>query len=439
MIIQESTLRNIEVPGFTCVQRLKSGVGIAIYVRPTIEFRKLVFNKELYEFNNEENFLTTGITIGNIDVISVYVHPSTSLGARKHYVSALTKYLVSKERWLILGDLNDWWDMFGNSNGNSNSAWSILMDNDNVFCLNDGRSTRPRSGKALDVTFSKGIDHIYWDLMEEERDFDSDHLETFVCLKGDDVMRHITSNQVNQFRNWAQIKKKIQRKLRHRDFNLNGADVLNWYTDILMSCCSNKKYIYSSKKTYKPWWSKELSDLKRKKNRALNNGDEILFRNLRKDFRKLVRRSKRNYFRASALEIAHSVNPFRGIYSVIPSLRKRFTKSKPVQENGPLFTANEIAGVFKNISSADEDTSNEDDNVLRQLNEMIGTTFEPITEREFMSVLENSKKRSSPGSDGLQYKAWCKLCEVSEIRTDILKALNYIWRRLKFQDYGKNH
>ena len=426
LLIQEATLRDIEVPGFRCCQRLKSGVGIAIYVRPTIEFRKIVLNEKLHQFNLDENFLTAGIQIGDIHVMSIYVHPSTSLCDRKEFVTTLTKFLEHKEKWITSGDLNDWWNMFSDSNENSNSAWSILMENDIVFCLNDGRITRPRSGRALDISFSKGIDRIYWDLMTEDRDFDSDHLETFVCVDEDSVIRHDTSEQINAFRDWARIKKDIGKQLRYRDHNLNGSAVLDWYTEKLNHYCSSDKYISKSKQTYKPWWSKELSDLKRKKNRAFNNGDETLFRSLRKDFRKLIRKSKRIYYRATALEIANSFNPFRGVYSIIPSLKKKFTKKRPIQENGPFYTANKIAKDFEKIASTDEDFREEKAQIEYHLESMVCNVDHPITEREFMSVLENAKKRTSPGSDGLQYNAWSKLCEVPKLRSDILKALNEV-------------
>ena len=359
LMIQETSFRDIEVPGFRCCRRLKLGVGIAIYVRPMIEFRKITLNEELRRFNSNKDFLTAGIQIGDISVMSVYVHPSTSLYERKEFVSTLKQFLNHTSKWIISGDLNDWWNMFSDSNENHNSAWSILMDNDAVFCLNDGRITRPSSGRALDVSFAKGIERVYWDLMDEERNFESDHLETLVCVDEDNFIRHNAAKQINTFRDWARIKNEIRQHLKDRDHELRGAEVLNWYTEMLSHYCTKVEYFSKSKKTYKPWWSKELSDLKRKKNRALNNGDETLFKTLRKEFRKLIRKSKRIHYRSVAIEIANAVNPFRGIYSILPTLKKKFSWKRPVQENGPLYTANKIASGFEKISSSEDDLREE--------------------------------------------------------------------------------
>ena len=60
-----------------------------------------------YYYNLDENFLTAGIQIGDIHVMSIYVHPSTSLCDRKEFVTTLTKFLEHKEKWITSGDLND--------------------------------------------------------------------------------------------------------------------------------------------------------------------------------------------------------------------------------------------------------------------------------------------------------------------------------------------
>ena len=111
---------------------------------------------------NPKNLLIQGVSIGELCVFSVYVHPSTSLRERKKFVHDLKTYTEDIPKFLLCGDLNDDWKLFSDFNTRFTSAWESFIDMEGVVCLNDGSITRPISRKALDVSFSKYCDIAEW-------------------------------------------------------------------------------------------------------------------------------------------------------------------------------------------------------------------------------------------------------------------------------------
>ena len=125
---------------------------------------------------------------------------------------------------------------------------------------------------------------------------------------------------------------------------------------------------------------------------------------------------------------AYQRNPFEGLYKWIPSLRKRRTQGDFIQTAGARKTANKLAKTFARISSGNEQQKLRQDQAMEELDWTIDClevgNGPRITLREFTQVMTNTKRKSSPGPDGLTYEMWRKVCEIASIERDILEGLN---------------
>ena len=425
LLIQECGEKDIVIPGYNLAFRLREGRGIAIYCKQSLEYAAYDIHKSFSSFGKENPFLVCGIRVGNIPIISVYVHPSTNTDQRNNFVHHLCSILEEEHQWAIAGDLNDWWCLFSNENESKSSAWEELTQMDGVMLLNDGRITRPRSNRALDVTFVRNCHSTYWDVLDL-RNFGSDHLEITFNLTNESVVRHeVKSSTPSTIRNWKQIKNDIRRKLDKRRLITRGFEIIEWYTSTLQEAIRNNSYgMKNRKKKHKPWWCNELSVLKRKRNQARNDGEHSLYSDLNKQFKYAYRKAKRKYLKGQVIEIARDRNPFEAFYKILPQTKKRRSKHYEYR-TGPLDMANRIAHNFARISKCPEDIEEIED-IANSLESLSEDHFTAITEREFLSVLNRTNSKSSPGPDGLKYLAWVKICEDKRIRSDIIDALNDI-------------
>ena len=54
-----------------------------------------------------------------------------------------------------------------------------------------------------------------------------------------------------------------------------------------------------------------------------NEGTQEEYETANREFKRVFQKLKRQYQRKVALDIAHSKNPFQGLYSIMPALKKK--------------------------------------------------------------------------------------------------------------------
>ena len=147
--------------------------------------------------------------------------------------------------------------------------------------------------------------------------------------------------------------------------------------------------------------------------------------------------SKRKVPQEKAFRLAGQHDPFRGLYALVPGLRKRRNKKTGVQKFGAKKTADDIAATFQAISNRPVDPRLKI-SVSKSFSLLEEGFYPKITERDFMAILSNAKVKSSPGVDGLGYNVWAKICEDPLLRKDILDGINGVVQSADLPDNWKH-
>ena len=162
--------------------------------------------------------------------------------------------------------------LFSSHNEHEHSPWQVLFDLPNVYCLNDGRITRPQSGRALDATFVRNCNVVQWDVLPRNRTYESDHLEISVILRNVLFTRHkqdsLPKAGSETVRDWSAIKANLRYTRLALRPTMSGRQVLEWYSTEIGSMLKSEDYHRPAKHKEYPWWNKHLHNLKRQRNRS---------------------------------------------------------------------------------------------------------------------------------------------------------------------------
>ena len=96
LLIQEAGSLPRIIKGFACAVHNASGQGNAVFVRKELDFSALDFDEAMSAFPDNE-ILLTGVQIGHVAIISVYVRPGLSWKTTETIGATLKKKLQEYE------------------------------------------------------------------------------------------------------------------------------------------------------------------------------------------------------------------------------------------------------------------------------------------------------------------------------------------------------
>lgn len=368
-------------------------------------------------------------------LIHVYIAPRVSTNIRTHYWNALSKALEEFEDQpvMITGDLNTLSpEISENHEIGACIYFSSFLEETNFQVLND--STPTRGSNTLDATIcnEKFIQKVVnWQVLDE---LDSDHLPTFTQTSFRSTTNRLTKPQ-NTYR-YLHIPGTVQ-KIKNMVLISNQWSSTHTLGDFHKVIMDNLTY-RTSYKAGAAFWTPELTDLKRKRNKArreLRNAHEtnqhqlkIQHKQAQKQFRKALKKAKRQFQNKAVEEISNSNNS-RKVWdltkSLIPGTRKR-TKSWKSSTVHASKEVNSIANTFAQISS-DPDISLPDEehrSIMQEFQNVCGEVldFKPVSKRELHSALYSANPNSASGADNISVKllrAIAQEPELSKILQDL--------------------
>ena len=176
-------------------------------------------------------------------VLSVYTRPNLPRERKCSVISSLCEFLEPIDQWIIAGDINEHWSLFCPTNGNEESEWQALLDIPGVFCLNYGSVTRPKSNKALDIAFARNCTTPSWQVIQQVRDWNSDHLEVLLTVSDVDYLRTApTKRDTVMHRDWPAIINQLLHRRAGITKTMRGRDLLMWYSNQMRELIHDPKY-----------------------------------------------------------------------------------------------------------------------------------------------------------------------------------------------------
>ena len=386
------------IPGYVIRSRDTRGQGVVLFTKSTLKLRKsTAIESSVSSFapncilNAVQIFTNEGKHGNSLFFVHVYISPSTSSRNRKQFMNVLMEELHPSP-FILCGDLNDRWMGFGDFNNHPSSP-CINIYNKLTIC-NDGSITRPESSSSIDVTMcSETIVNSHWSTIN---DLGSDHLpihSEFLInqeyLEEQTVMKYT-------IKEWKPFIKKIEYEIMQN----NVTDI----TDLLEFIQTNLPRSIPAKRKPKYVWNSDLQTLKRKRNhlrRQKKFKEATVVTNI---MRRLFKRLRRQKQKQELLEVANpNGNPFKTLFKVIPSLRKRDPPPRIVPSRiDAVAEGNSIGHQFESISN-DPSLYCPDAEawILEYLSNTDNVRDESIicSEREVVSAIMRTQSKSSPGPD----------------------------------------
>ena len=417
--VSETGDYHTNIPGYQIRSRTTIGQGVVLFAKRNlklllaqdIESRLLEFSPDCL-VNVVKVFVHSDAEYPFVYVSHVYIRPNTSKRIRKQFMKLLKKCL-EPHPFILLGDLNDRWTGFGESNPNSTSPCMSWFET--LTICNDGSITRPESEAILDVTMCSEIIHnSYWSTVN---DLSSDHLpirSEFLFRAARDAPKKIVYTTI---KDWSSFVKRIEKAIIERRIH-DMESFLRTAQDYLPTS-------KPSKKNPKTIWNDELQKLKRKRNRLRKQRRfrecTVVTNKMRRLFKSLYRKHQLKQL----LEVANSrSNPFKTLFKVVPALRKKPPPPRIIPSSAEAqVKSTRIAEEFAHISN---DSSIECPQAERFVCEFLldtRNTSSPdvsCSEREIISAIMRTQSKSAPGPDRLSGQVFKQLIK-SEV---VLKFLH---------------
>ena len=404
------------IPGYKVVSTSSTGTQSGIFCREGVPTTQ-IDTPTLHKFEAVGIQTQMCLVEGTFALLHVYIAPQTTIRLRKHFWNTVeeinTKH--SSLPLIITGDLNTLSpEISPNHSQSGHQYFSRFLEKTNITILNDNTPTR--GCNTLDVSmcndlFLRKVAH--WQVLDE---LDSDHLPTLTQTSFE-LSRRRRKGYHTIFKYLdvdASIKrvKQILRELLNSSHDLT----LDQFYEIVQK---NLQYRKSTKRGM-AYWTKELSLLKRKRNkarkrlrRANDNNRESLqnkYDGARKEFRAAFRKTKQKFRQDQVETIASQSNSSKTwqiTHSILPGSRKRkkkwITNTLHAKQE-----ADEIANKFASISSDPSILITE--NRRHQINQRLydlsshSYKFKPISMRELYSAAALANNNSAAGADGITTK-----------------------------------
>ena len=360
-----------------------------------------------------------------ISIFSVYLRPQATVRQRKSFTQNCFNKQDATIPFIWCGDLNDHAQIYRESHRNPTTPLQDLYDSSNLICCNDGSVTRPNSNNALDVTYIEGrLELLSWQVVQ---DLGSDHFPVLTELAIE--LPHSAprpKSTICYIRDWTQFQSSVTTFIRNAGHPHEPAKAVDsLITTISGSMAST---IRKSRHTYKGFWTRRLTILKNRRNRARNSGDRELYKRRNKEFLDEFYKLKRKHESDRLSVIASSSNPWCVLKDNQPELDKKFHGRKqrlPHEEAQE--KAEEIAITFSNRfndpSLSEPDHELAVDALLHRLNSS-SLHYRKISRRELMFGIMTARSKSAPGEDKIRATVWKRLAAIPEVQEYLLQLHN---------------
>ena len=402
------------------VARPEGSKGIAIMIRNDIVFQdyRVVNANEKKAYGQ---YVDISIEADSIRLCHVYVNPATIKSDRKIFWSEVGSLVSQKKFGVVVGDINENSKVFGECNRNNNSSLDQVMQELNWNVLNDGSHTRmcltqeEVQVSALDVTITSESMTQFASRWSVLGHMGSDHLPVWSEFQFSPSRKFVRPPETT--RDWNGIRKFMAARIMDTP-ELSTTTVIEVLEEALTKFPPKK-----TKHKQSPWWDDELADLKRRRNRAFNDGETEVYLLMRKRFRSRLK-SRQKAFRTSKIkEIGEASNPWKIFKWLFPEFRKK--KQPFVSPVGPNTLAMTLADQFEKLSTPDESSPSDVFNAAGLSIRSVPSSLD-ISERDLVSVLKSSNMKSACGHDGVGYATIQRVCENRTIRRAVTQTMS-IW------------
>ncbi|KAK9876352.1 hypothetical protein WA026_012661 [Henosepilachna vigintioctopunctata] len=399
LVLSETFLKphfNFTLKGFYSLRddRADGFGGIAFFIKENLQ---VVNGLHTYPLTPERTQILT-ITLNNILFINMYNPPDNRLS-----IPLLDSIIQNSESFVLMGDLNSQHTLWGHYNNYNGNIIKQFIDINDYMILNNGSITRitpPSQNKSSpDITICttnigrKATWETIWD------PGNSDHLPILITINNfkSKLGTHKVPFPFIRFNTkraeWNLLNEKLSNEI---DRVNNLEDFMELLTQCSVSCIPIKK-IYNSKNKTVPWWTNELTNLKKAQRLAINiyfressTTNYITVKKTTAQLRQATRKAKQQAFRSLCEQL--SDKSLKDAWSFV----KNFSR-----------TLNNITAPRTNIKCAKE--------ILLSLtqtrmpinfnlwNMQNNELSHPITIDELVYHIQSKKKNSAPGIDGIDY------------------------------------
>jgi len=337
----------------------RSHGGVGIYLHESVPFREINLTSPIQAVAIQANLGTL------ITVVSIY-------NSRSHQLTTtlLNNILEQLPKPVILaGDFNSYHQAWGSptTDTRGNQVMKFIQDN-NLNLLNDGRPTRTsgNSSSAIDLTLVSPQLHPLLDWSVTDSPLDSDH-----CLITIDLQNDITNCEppktILNIRkaDWTKFQNSTAWEIDTEEFEHEDARSLTqvFYEKIRLANQTAIPKITIGKFYPKPWWSKELSDARDKRERFLKiyrktkfNRHLIAWKKARAKFKQIQRKNKKENWENFANSINNNT-PVNKVWEKVRRIKGRTQRKTHILEvDGRTYQnvkdiADKIGDTFSQISS----------------------------------------------------------------------------------------
>lgn len=377
------------------------------------------------------NFQAIAIKINiphTVHICNIYIHPSDKINEIEF--QNLIDQLPQPR--IILGDFNAhnplWKSITKNPRG---TAIENLINNNNLICINREGHTyhHPSTGTAsiIDLTICNPsiATKLTWRILEQQQ---SDHLPILISTlkpNNNNNPQHSPPNTINYHHiNWTTFQETLESTTIDQNSHLSINQRIDLLTNNITSALlsSQIKHKPIKHKNPVPWWSKELSALRKDKNRALKKFtkqptslNRTIFNQTKVKFRDLIKSQKESSWNQFIDNINLSTTP-KDFWNQINKVagKKTLNNITSLNINGniiqdPFTIANTLATSFTNSSTNNVNRRKYILKSSKKLNIVPTQTVHQINQSisyiEFNIALHNTKNSSSPGFDNINYQS----------------------------------
>ena len=280
-----------KIPGYhtALVVKPEGTKGIAMFVRSNIVFQefRIISGEDKNAYGQSidiqvQNYL--------LRLCHVYVNPATNKSDRIQFWNTTSLWMNEKKLNLVVGDINENAKIFGDCNRSTTSSIDKVIKELKWNVLNDGSPTRISLNQeevkvsALDVTItSEAMSEVgsRWSVLGY---MGSDHLPILSEFQLTPTTKFIRPPE--NTRDWNRLRNYME-----SSFEVTNDLGKSTFIEILKMALE-KFPPRQTKHKQCPWWDEELAYLKRRRNRAFNEGNTEEYRTVRKGSKTCSDRSK---------------------------------------------------------------------------------------------------------------------------------------------------